>query len=266
MKKLALGLAAASLIAAGAVQAQTVTGGGSYSDLTPAVADGSGTPFWDNVSNDNVSPATPACNIGFVLLNAAGATDCQNVTSTSGAFGVLASGGQYYSAAGATTPFMFSSDVSVRIRVLNAIAGGTSEIGYFTKTAGNVYSFNAFTLDSRGAVGSTFFVNGASMFGLYIRNSTLSGGCWAGTGCSDAQGANLQQHALFRGADGKFYVGMEDRDAKFAAGTNQDADYQDVILEVSAVPEPMSIALLATGLIGMSGVNVLRRRRNKNVA
>lgn len=268
MKKLALGLAAASLMAAGAAQAQvTVVGGGSFSSLNPAVVDGSEPPFWDNVSNDNLSLETPACNIGFVLLNADGADNCINEASSSGAFGALASGGEYYSDGGMETPFMFSSSQNFRIRLLNSIAGSTSEIGFFTGggDSGLPYVFTALTTDTRNAVGNSFFFSPGGLFGLYIRNNRLDNGCGSDTACSDASGMQLQQHALFRAENGKFYVGMEDRNA--AEGpVNQDQDYQDLILEVTATPEPVSMALLASGLLGMGGVNVLRRRRNKNVA
>ena len=43
-----------------------------------------------------------------------------------------------------------------------------------------------------------------------------------------------------------------------------DLDYQDIIFELrtDVVPEPASIALLATGLIGIAGASITRRRRN----
>jgi hypothetical protein len=71
----------------------------------------------------------------------------------------------------------------------------------------------------------------------------------AGTGLLDA---GTQHFTVFSGTN-SFYLGMEDTPAP-----TSDFDYNDMIINVQAVPEPASIALMAGG-IGVLGV--IRRRR-----
>ncbi len=73
--------------------------------------------------------------------------------------------------------------------------------------------------------------------------------------------AGVDLDAMGIGADYAYIIGFED----ILGGG--DEDYNDAIFAlkgVTAVPEPVTMTLLATGLAGMGGTGLVRRRKKKN--
>ena len=275
---IALGLATLPVVAS--AQVLDLGGGGSFSQ--PIGASNAGRTsgwFYDNLSADNTASASD-CNVGFFAVGTLQA-GCHN--QSPGTFanqGGLVGGTAFGSGDGyQPAPFMFSGAYVYNLRLVGAIAGKTSEFGIFTKADDGSYLFTAIPSFGAKQINSTYSVLAGSDWGFYIKNSfnPATGGCLAPShDCSDATGGYtgtpFQQFVLMRSAAGagpwggyKYLVGAEDNRLELLPnGSFYDSDYNDYIVEVTVTPEPMSMALMATGLVGLAGAGFIQRRRRRN--
>jgi len=273
---LALGLAAIPVVAS--AQVLDLGGGGSFSQPITAsnAGRGAGSWFYDNLSADKTGSVTQ-CNVGFFALGTMPAGCTNQAPGTFANQGGFAGGSGFGSGDGfQPAPFMFSGGFDYNLRLVGSLAAKTSTFGIFTHDAGGYHFLSIPSFGSK-QVNSTFHVDAGSDWGFYIRNgfNPSTGGCLSPTNdCSDATGgytgAPFQQFVLMRSAGGagigyKYLVGAEDNALEVLPnGAFRDSDYNDYMVEVTVTPEPMSMALMATGLVGLAGAGFIQRRRRRN--
>jgi hypothetical protein len=236
----------------------------SWTPFTSTDIDNNGTPYFDNTSTD-----ASRANVGYFILGTGvgGAYNGENPGNSP------ALNGQSPEYLTFSTNFYFKDGSAAALKILN-VAGDrlVNSFGWYpVDSLGNLIdnlgnSAGSPVLNEIFANGSALNVNTpvtfSTYFGLYLKN-TNSDSNVAGTYFSQSQfntrDANAQHFALFRNATNPetWFIGMEDRGVGVAIG---DRDYNDMVVELTAVPLPGAVLLLGAGMVRL--VAYARRRQD----
>jgi hypothetical protein len=218
----------------GTVRADTINGTGAYQNWTTAVLNQDNVPYWDGASSDGNGQG-----IGYYLTN-------------TGAFGGGSGPGSipYWgnNDGSADTSFYFDKTDPGQMAALKIEIAGNAPInqfGWYDKVTGTQTTL--FTGPQGAGALATFTPTSTYGFFLQVGNGPVY---YTESG-KNTQDTTFQHFAVFKEAPSVYWVGVED------LGPNNDRDYNDMVVKVSAVPIPGAVWLLGSGLLGLLG---LRRR------
>jgi hypothetical protein len=218
-------------------------------DTPPAPAN---TPFWNNPSQDTGVGGSHMMNVGNLL------TDSGGFAGTPAALGSDTVTGELTAAGGADpTAFNFVSTATLYNLTLlyanSSLDTGNARQGtVFGYYIGTTFTPLFAPSNTNSPMGKLPFdpTTAGTSYGFYA-TVNYGNGLWetyttgAGNFGNDGGSAGWNHFALFQLASGGYAMGFEDGLTDGGEGLG---DYNDVVVEISQVPEPDTIALLGIGL------------------
>lgn len=240
MKRLCIVLALLVLfVPVPVVNADSIAIGGNQTWNSWGASQLNGGPFWANRSYDG----NGNCNIGYYVSDVPGCNVANFYSGSPDDFlPYLGSG---------TSTFSFLGDDLVTVTLKTGTTADRQDaFGWYNLSNPEALHTLFGVDDPRGAMKS-FVPNGAYAF--YFGTSF---GTFLSTGLDYN---NLSHFTLFNADDGKYFLGMEDR----TKAMSSDFDYQDmgVTIVSQPIPEPTSMLLVGTGVVGI--IARFRKRRSR---
>jgi hypothetical protein len=239
------------LIASPAAFADSVLGlsGGWQTWSTASLSTQNGIPYWNHDSWDG-----PGMNIGFCM---AGTGNC--TTQLSPAPGALPYWGASGGAAVPSFYFLTSNPGGSQAALKVEIAGyaNINILGWFAydPTTGKIVGTPQIIFAGPASAGATATFVPTQYYGFFLQVGT-NGPIYYTVSGLNVSDTNRQHFVVFQGANQNFWIGAED-----LPSSHTDFDYNDMVVRISPVPEPGTLVLLGTGLIGIAG---LVRRKAKS--